>query len=361
MQTDRNTPALARAEAFCQQFGLGVPILQAPMAGACPPALAVAAACAGAMGGMGAVLTQPAGIADWVAEFRAHSLGSFQVNVWIPDPAPTRDAAAEARQRAFLGQWGPEVAAQAGDAKPADFEAQCDMLLTLRPPVVSSIMGVFAPAYVQRLKDAGIRWLACVTTVAEARLAEAAGADAIVAQGMEAGGHRGAFDASYAQAQAVGLFALLPRVVDCVRVPVIATGGIADGRGVAAALLLGASAVQIGTAFLRSPQAAVATAWADALATTEPEDTLLTPAFSGRPGRAVATAYARAAAAAGAPPSAPYPVQRGLTAGMRAAATANNDITRMQAWAGQAAALAQAKPADQIVREVWAQAQALLA
>ena len=150
--------------------------------------------------------------------------------------------------------------------------------------------------------------------------AEAAGADVVVAQGMEAGGHRGCFDAGRAEAEMVGLFALLPAVVDAVRVPVVATGGIADGRGVAAALLLGASAAQVGTGFLRCPEAKLHPAWAEALGRTRPEGTRVSRVFSGRAGRSVATEYVQAATAPDAPAPAPYPVQRGLTAAMRAAA-----------------------------------------
>src|SRR6185436_18519675 len=142
-------------------------------------------------------------------------------------------------------------------------------------------------------------------SVTEARAAEAAGADVIVAQGAEAGGHRAAFDASTAERKLVGLFSLLPAVVDAVRVPVVATGGIADGRGLAAALLLGASAVQVGTGFLRCPEAKLHAAWADALARTPPEGTTVSRAFSGRAGRSIATAYVQAATAAAAPTPAP--------------------------------------------------------
>lgn len=206
----------------------------------------------------------------------------------------------------------------------------------------------------------GILWFANATTVAEAKAAEKAGADAIVAQGMEAGGHRGAFQADEAEQQMVGLMALLPQVVDAVNIPVIAAGGIADPRGIAAALILGASAVQIGTGFLRSPEAKTHPAYADRLANTEAHETMITRAFSGRPGRSVATAYVRAANASNAPRPAPYPVQRGLTRAMREAARQTGDSDRMQLWAGQSAKLAQNQPAGTIAKPLWRDASSLL-
>ena len=263
--------------------------------------------------------------------------------------------------RAFLGRWGPPVPAEAGDAPLQDFGAQCEALLEIAPPIASSVMGLFPAAFVERLKARGISWFAVVTTVAEARAAEAAGADVIVAQGAEAGGHRGCFEAAAAERRQVGLFSLLPAVVDAVSVPVVATGGIADARGVAAALVLGASAVQVGTALLRSPEAGIHPAWAEALGLVAPEDTMVTRAFSGRAGRGIATAYARAAAAEDAPAPAAYPVQRGLTAAMRAEGHRTGDVERMQAWAGQSAALGGEKPAAEMVRHLWEGAEGLLA
>ena len=352
--------ALHRAQSFCADYNLRIPILLAPMSGACPPASSIAVANAGGLGGCGALLMDPAAIKTWAAEVRAGTSGGFQINLWIPDPPPKRDAEAEAAVRSFLSKWSPPIAPDAGDGKPPDFGSQCEAILEVNPTVISSIMGVFPPAFVEKMKARGIKWFACATTVSEAKRAESAGADAIVAQGMEAGGHRGAFDAAKAEAEMVGLFSLLPAVVDAVRVPVIATGGIADARGIAAALILGASAVQIGTAFLRSPEANISRAWADSIGTTLPEKTLVTRTFSGRPGRAIANAYARAATAPDAPNPAPYPVQRGLTKAMRDLAAKNNDTDRIQAWAGQSAALAQARPAGEIAKELWEGAQKLL-
>ncbi|MGR3512568.1 MAG: NAD(P)H-dependent flavin oxidoreductase [Paracoccaceae bacterium] len=347
--------ALRRAAAFCAAYDLRVPILLAPMAGSCPVALSVAVAQAGGMGACGCLLMQPDEIGAWAQEMRANSNGAFQLNIWIPDPAPERDADHEAELRAFLGQWGPEVSSEDAEMPAVDFEAQCDAMLAAGPHVISSIMGVYPAPFVSRMKERGVKWFATVTSVTEAREAEAAGADVIVAQGLEAGGHRGSFSAEDASRSMVGLFSLLPAVVDAVQVPVVATGGIADARGVAAALVLGAAAVQIGTGLLRTPEAGIAAPWADAIGRALPEDTVPTRAFSGRLGRSVRTAYTEAAAEG--PTPAPYPIQRNLTKAMRGSATG---IDRMQAWAGQSARLARADPASDVIADLWRDAEALL-
>ena len=353
--------ALQRGQAFCKRVGLTVPVILAPMAGASPPGLSVEVGVAGGMGACGALLLRSEAIQAWADAVRRESGSPFQINLWVPDPAPARDLSGEAAMRRFLAEWGPEPAEADADTQPLSFHQQCEAVLQVRPAVASSIMGLFPSGFVERLKQAGIAWWATVTTVAEARAAEAAGADVVVAQGAEAGGHRGCFEAREAEARAVGLLALLPAVADAVRVPVVAAGGIADGRTAAAALLLGASAVQLGTAFLRCPEAAVAPAWAIALGDAAPEDTQLTRAFSGRAGRSIATAFVTAAAATGAPLSAPYPVQRGLTRAMREAAVRNGNLDSMQAWAGQAARLARAEPAGAVVRRIAAGLQEALA
>jgi len=352
--------ALRIAQEFCDRFDLRAPILLAPMAGVSAPTLSIAVSQAGGLGACGALLMKPNEIIAWAEEFRRGSDGPFQINLWIPDPPPQRNAAQEARVREFLASWGPAPSEDAGDAKPPDFDEQCEALLAVSPPIVSSIMGLYPPQFVIRLRERGIAWFAAISTVAEARAAEKAGADVIVAQGMEAGGHRGCFDADRAEREQVGLFALVPAVRDAVKVPVVATGGIADGRGVAAALALGADAVQIGTAFLVCPEAKIHPAWAQALKAAAPEDTVLSKVFSGRAGRSLATEYVRAATSAAAPPPAPYPVQRGLTSAMRAEAQKTGDVHRMQVWAGQSARLAHALPATDVVRRLWDEAREIL-
>src|SRR4051794_13069122 len=196
-----------RAREFCSRFGMRVPILLAPMAGASAPALSIAVANAGGMGACGVLPMTPAEIVDWTRTVRAATSGPFQLNAWIPDPPPVRDAGRERAVRAFLASWGPEVPAAAGDAVPPDFAAQCEAMLEAAPRAISSVMGVYPAPFVARLKERGIAWFATVSTLDEARRAAAAGADAIVAQGMEAGGHRAAFEASRAAQALVGLFA----------------------------------------------------------------------------------------------------------------------------------------------------------
>ena len=350
----------SRSNHLCSKLGIRVPILLAPMAGACPVLLSSAVANQGGLGACGVLLMKPAAIAKWASEFKAQSNGAFQMNNWIPDPPAVRNAKHETEIKNFIARWHLETNSERVPADPPDFESQAEAMLAARPRAISSIMGIYAEDYVSRMKAAGILWLATATTVEEARIAHEAGADAIVAQGFEAGGHRGTFVAEQAEETAAGLFSLLPAIVDSVPIPVIATGAIADCRGVAAALMLGASAVQIGTGFLRTPEAALPSTWSDAIGESDPDNTQLTRAFSGRLGRSIATEYVMAANSSDAPASAPYPVQRSLTSAMTAKARRGNDLARMQAWAGQSGKLAANRPAADIVNDLWQGALQLL-
>lgn len=352
--------ALDRAQVFCDRFHLKAPILMAPMGGASPAGLAIAVAHAGGMGGCGALGLSPEQIADWTAAFRAGSSGPFQINTWVPDPAPQRNAEHEAAVSDFLARFGPRPDADAVDRQLPDFDAQCEAMLAARPTVISSVMGLYPPAFVQRLHADGIAWFATVTTVRDAVSAEQAGADALIVQGAGAGGHRGSFDADTAERQMAGLFSLLPAISDRVAIPLVASGGIADGRGIAAAMILGASAVSLGSVFLRCPESQIPTAWKDALGTTLPEDTVVTRAFSGRAARALMNDYVRATLAPDAPAPAPYPVQRNLTAGMSAAARAANDMHAMYALGGESSAMARVEPASETVQRLWDAAQKLM-
>jgi len=314
----------------------------------------MAVAEAGGMGAAGVLLDPPERISSWVNHFRAGSGGPFQLNIWIPDP-PRDDEGPIEGARQFLSRFGSP--GEPGPPPPV-FAEQCEAILAARPTAISSIMGLFDKDYIRRAHDLGIAWFAAATTLDEAVAAQSAGADAVVAQGMEAGGHRGTFDPDAAEGVNVGLFALLPRLADHLDVPVIAAGGIADGRGVAAALALGASAVQIGTALLRSPEAAIAEEWSEAIGVLPPEQTVMTRAYSGRLGRAAPTPFVQAWAGPEGADTAPYPHQRLLVAEWRRGHAPGVD--RFNYWAGQNSSLARAEPAERIVTRMWEEAQELI-
>ena len=346
---------LEKTKRFREEYGLTVPIIMAPMAGACPPALAAAVSNAGGMGACGSLMLDSEQIKDWTKEFKSRSNGSLLLNTWIPDPEPIRDSHHEKQLMKFLSRFVPDMSNSCTNVSNLCFEEQCQAMLDADPNVISSIMGLFEPSLVRELKERKIKWFATVTSVSEAIIAEKAGADALVVQGSEAGGHRGNFYTDYDHS--VGLMALLPTVSDAVTIPIIATGGIADSRGVSAAILLGASAVQIGTGLLRTYEADVPTAWADALKNTLPEDTVISKAFTGKPGRAIRNQFTDSAGNSLNPAPAPFPIQRSLTAKMRSKAVVDNNIDIMQAWAGQAASLAKKFDAGELIQNIWAEVE----
>jgi len=351
-----------RAMEFCDRFGLRLPVVQAPMAGVSRPELAIAVAQAGGMGANGALRDSPQQIAEWARQFRAKSNGAFQLNIWIPDSSKLDPQQRQARVDAacqFLRRFGTPPETDEPGQPALIFAEQCRAMLAAQPTAMSSIMGLFPREVVTCMRDRGIAWFCCATSLTEALAAEEAGADAIVAQGMEAGGHRGTFDQDEAERTEVGLFSLVPWFADHLRIPIIAAGGIGDGRGVAAALSLGASAVQVGTALLRSPEAGIGPEWSQTLDGLAPEDTVTTRAYTGRLARAAPSPYLAAWTTPDAPRPAPYPDQLGLVTRWREGNPEGLD--KANHWAGQSAALATADPAGEIVTRMWRDAKALLA
>ena len=353
---------IERSEQFCQKLGMHLPIFLAPMAGACLPPLSIAVAKSGGAGAAGILLMSPKQIEQWCAEFRIGSreCSVFQLNNWIPDQTPNYDKQQISEIQSFLSQWGTAGSPAVTNTPAVNFDDQCQAMLEAKPTIISSIMGLYPNSFVKQMKTKGILWFATATSVAEALEAEFRGADVIVAQGMEAGGHRGSFEPSDAESNLAGLFSLLPAIADTVKVPVIATGGIADARGIAAALLLGASAVQIGTGYLRCLESDIPSAWADGIASARPHNTTLTRAFTGRLGRSLKTTYTNITSVKNAPIPAPYPFQRELTTKITGAARKANDLEYMQAWAGQSGFLAQNLPAGELTKNLWHETKILL-
>ena len=280
-------------------LGMAVPIIQAPMAGATTPAMVKGAMRAGALGSLPCAMLPPDQARAAVADIRGEVTGPLNLNFFC-HRAPVPDAAREQRWRALLAPYyeerglDPSIPWRAAARAPFD-EHWCALVEELRPEVVSFHFGLPDPALVERVRASGARILSSATTVVEARWLEEHGCDAIIAMGAEAGGHRATFlpmdgvppESALARAMQPGTFALLPQVVEAVSVPVIAAGGIADPRGVAAAFALGASGVQVGTAYLFTPEAALAPAHREALEATGASDTAITNLFTGRPARSI--------------------------------------------------------------------------
>lgn len=336
--------------------GLPIPILQAPMVGASSPEMALAVSRAGGLGSLGAGATAPDAIGPQVDAFRAQTDAPFGVNLLMAPPAaPGAEMVDKALER--LAPWyaalGEPLPARPNSYAP-DFEAQLEALIAARPPVASFTFGVLARAQVERLQAAGTYVIGTATNVSEARAWAAAGADGVCAQGFEAGGHRGHFLAEL-DASLVGTMALTALILDAVDLPVIAAGGMMDGRGVAAALALGASAAQLGTAFLLSDQTAASQPWRQAIVAAGDEPTRLTRAFTGRYARGIENRFMRETKAMEEEAPA-YPVQNRLTQPLRAAAAKAGDPEMISLWAGQAVRLAKPGDAGEMVKHWWAQA-----
>jgi nitronate monooxygenase len=335
-------------------LGVPLPIVQAPMAGSQGSALAVAVSNAGGLGSLPGAMLGPDALRRELAAIRAQTARPFNVNFFCHAP-PTPDAAREAAWRAALApyyaEFGLDLAAIPAAPARAPFSREtADLLAEFRPPVVSFHFGLPDAALLAPLRGWGAKILSSATTVDEARWLEAQGVDAIIAQGLEAGGHRGMFLSTRLETQLGGI-ALWPQVVRAVRVPVIAAGGIADAAGVAAALALGAAGAQVGTAFLCCPEATTRPLHRAALAGEAARVTALTNVFTGRPARGIVNRLVRELGPIS--PLAPaFPLAATAAAPLRAAAEAIGHDGFSPLWAGQNVSGCRPVPAAQRLLEL---------
>ncbi len=344
-------------------IGIEHPIVQAPMAGASTPAMAAAVSNAGGLGSLGCALMAPQQLRDVARDVAAATNRPINFNFFAHsdpdlvgyDASPMRAALQSLYSEFDLGAVPPLP------SMTSSFGGEMlEALLACAPKIVSFHFGLPPPTVVVALKAIGATLIGTATSVAEAHVLEAGGMDAIVAQGAEAGGHRGTFIGDPA-ANDMGTLVLTPLIVDAVSVPVIAAGGIFDGRGVAAAFMLGASGAQIGTAFLRSPESAAPTAHKQALAATPDNSTRLTRVFTGRAARSIRNRLSEELAPLEAE-AAPFPLQRFWTGPLSAAAaTRGNAADFLPLWSGQAGPRVGEAPSAHVFRAICEEALALLA
>ncbi|MDH7797687.1 MULTISPECIES: DUF561 domain-containing protein [unclassified Beijerinckia] len=339
---------------------LAIPIIQAPMLGATTQTIAIAVSKTGAMGSFAAAGSTAEQIIEGVKAMRAETDRPFAVNLFVLDPVdppPAMVADAMARLAPWRERYGlpaqsiPNSWAQA-------FAPQFAALVEAAPPAASFTFGCLTREQARALKARGTYVIGTATTVAEAKHWAEIGADAICAQGIEAGGHRGTFLKTMPESS-IGTMALVPTIRQAVNLPVVAAGGIMDGAGVAAALALGAVAVQLGSAFLLSDEVTVSAPWRKAIETAPDDPTRLTRAISGRYARGIDNEF-MAAMRPIEDEIPPYPIQNALTQELRAAATKAGSTDVLSLWAGQAIKLARPGPAARIVEDLWADARAVM-
>jgi len=346
-------------QALTELLGIEHPIIQAPMAGASTAALAAAVSNAGALGGFGGTDSGPDELREVVRAIRQKTDRPFIINLYLDRTEPYVSVAEhEAALKMALAPAYAEL--HAGEVPdPIDlfgkFNRQIAVMIEERVPVVSSHFGVPDASVMRALKANGTRVVATATTIGEARQLASSGVDAIIAQGNEAGGHRGTFAAPAGEAE-IGTMALVPQIVDAVSVPVIAAGGITDGRGIAAALMLGASGVQMGTAFVPCPETAVNSAHVQRLLAAAPGDAVLTDVVSGRPARLLRNKLVdileqnRAHRLA-------FPEQFSMTRKLRKVASGSDNADYLPMFAGQGVTLARAISAAELIGSLVATAR----
>ncbi|HEY0202039.1 MAG TPA: nitronate monooxygenase [Burkholderiaceae bacterium] len=343
-------------EQLCALLGVQYPIVQAPMAGVSTPALAAAVSNAGALGSLGIGASTAAQARQMIEETRALTAKPFNVNVFCHAPArrnPAREAAWLRYLAPLFAEAGAEVPTALDEIYQTFLEddATFEVLLALRPAVVSFHFGLPPADRIKVLRESGIKMMATATNLREAALIEQAGVDAIVAQGIEAGGHRGVFDPDAAD-ERLSTAVLVQLLARQTKLPVIAAGGIMDGAGIKAALDLGAAAAQLGTAFILCPESAANASYRENLKSARATATRLTAVLSGRPARGIVNRLIAFGEAAGSPGPAAYPVAYDAAKRLNAAAAKLGDHEFAAQWAGQGAPLARELPAQAMVGQL---------
>jgi nitronate monooxygenase len=346
---------------LAKRLNLKAPIFQAPMAGVTTPELVIAVGKAGALGGFGAAYTEPAALKDAVNKVRAAANVPVHINLFVETPpAPVSDEQLRAAAKALAPIFA-QLEMKAPEHLPPpyspDLSVQIENALSLRPAVLSCQFNPFAPEVVREARRQGIVVAGAATTLDEALELEEKGFDLIIAQGAEAGGHRGTFSGA-PEVGLVGILALTRLIVKRTKVPVVAAGGIMDGAGIAAVLALGAQAAQIGTAFVATPESGAPEQHKQAVLTMQ-GGTAITYAYSGRPARGIRNRFIELAETAGGP-ILPFPAQNKLTAPLRAESNTLGTPDYVALWAGQAYPLATAEPAAALVAKWMKEAEEVL-
>ena len=346
--------------ALMERLGIAHPIIQAPMAGGGDTPELVAAVCeAGAIGFIGAAYLTPSKIIEAGRAVRARTARPFGINLFAPQPVPeipreTRSAMQRlAPFFAELGLPAPSISEAPRDV----FSEQLEAVLNTEPSLFSFTFGVIPDRAIELIRERKILLIGTATTVDEALLLERSSVDVVVAQGSEAGGHRGTFTGDFNSGM-VGTISLVPQVVDAVNIPVIASGGIMDGRGIAAALALGASAVQMGTAFLTCDEAGIPEAYKNAILNAHEDQTRITRAFSGRPARGIVNRFMMEVESDGTVDAIlPFPIQNALTRPLRNEAAKRGRAEFLSLWAGQGVRLAHRQRAADLVASLVRQTE----
>ena len=350
---------MAFATELTRRLGIEHPIIQAPLAGGGDtPDLVAAVSNAGGLGFIGAAYLAPTQISETAQAVRAKTARPFGINLFAPLPIPETPQDAEVALKrlapyfAELGLSSPALPAKSSET----FSEQLEAALQTGASVLSFTFGVLPADAIAAIKRKRMLLLGTATTVEEAVALEQAGVDGVVAQGSEAGGHRGTFGGDF-QAGMIGTVALVPQTVDAVRVPVIASGGIMDGRGIAAAMVLGASAVQLGTAFLTCEEAGISEAYKKAIFDAHEDQTRITRAFSGRPARGIVNRFLAEVESDAPDAILPFPLQNSVTRPLRSAASKQGRAEFLSLWAGQGVRMARCQSAGELVTRLVREAE----